>query len=74
MLSLLGFTLRKQLNPISTRWEMLCLGFVGTLWLALGAFLVSSDSEEAEVECFSTSNEDELVSVPGCKWQRVWLT
>lgn len=33
---------------------------------ALGAFLASSDSEDADVECF-VSDTDTPVDVPGCK-------
>ncbi|KAG6335642.1 hypothetical protein ID866_3458 [Astraeus odoratus] len=52
-------------NPISTRTELACLGLLGTFWLALGAFLASSDSDDAEVECFSSADETTLVNVAG---------
>jgi hypothetical protein len=54
LLALLLFGLKKA-NPISTRIELGCLGLDGILWLVLAAFLVSSDAEDADVECF-TSN------------------
>jgi len=54
LLALLLFGLKKA-NPISTRIELGCLGLDGALWLVLAAFLVSSDAEGANVECF-TSN------------------
>lgn len=33
---------------------------------ALGAFLVSSESEAADVECFSSDASSEPVDMPGC--------
>ncbi|GBE79456.1 hypothetical protein SCP_0206560 [Sparassis crispa] len=63
ILALLGFGLWKERNPISTRIELGCLALAGVLWTALGAFVASSDSEEADVECYSAQNE--LVAVPG---------
>jgi len=55
--TLLAFGLRKDRNPISTKIELGCLGLAGTLWLALGTFLSTSESQAAEVEC-STSELD----------------
>jgi len=55
ILILLAFSFRKQMNPISTRIELGCLGLAGTFWIALGAFLVTSDSENADVECFASA-------------------
>ncbi|KAI0068863.1 hypothetical protein BV25DRAFT_1791279 [Artomyces pyxidatus] len=52
-----AFSVRKNMNPISTRIELGCLGFAGTFWIALGAFLASSDSEEANVECFASETD-----------------
>ncbi|KAI0750843.1 hypothetical protein C8Q80DRAFT_1154232 [Daedaleopsis nitida] len=64
--ALLAFGLWKERNPISTRVELGCLGLAGTLWLALGAFVASSDSELADVECFSSSDADaEPIDIPG---------
>ncbi|KAJ7180098.1 hypothetical protein C8R43DRAFT_971674 [Mycena crocata] len=52
---LLGFSfLLRERNPISTRIELACLGFLGILWLALGVFLSTSNSQSADVECFSS--------------------
>jgi len=61
------------MNPISTRIELGCLGLMGTFWIgasswlfcrrlayrriALGAFLASSASETASVECFVSEND-----------------
>jgi len=44
----------KKANPISTRIELGCLGLDGILWLVLAVFLVSSDAEDADVECFTS--------------------
>ncbi|OSD04285.1 hypothetical protein PYCCODRAFT_1424129 [Trametes coccinea BRFM310] len=64
--ALLAFGLWKERNPISTRVELGCLGLAGTLWLALGAFVASSDSEMADVECFSSADTDsEPIELPG---------
>ncbi|KAI1786517.1 hypothetical protein LXA43DRAFT_53734 [Ganoderma leucocontextum] len=66
IVALLAFGLWKERNPISTRVELGCLGLAGTLWLALGAFVASSDSEMADVECFSSSDaEAEPIDIPG---------
>ncbi|TFK75897.1 hypothetical protein BDN72DRAFT_867634 [Pluteus cervinus] len=48
------FFLRER-NPISTRIELGCLGFAGFLWLVLGVFLTTSESQDADVECFSSA-------------------
>lgn len=65
ILALLGFGLWRDRNPISTRVELGCLGLVGVLWLALGAFLGSSDADAADVECFSSSDITEPFDMPG---------
>jgi len=66
ILALLGFGLWGDRNPISTRVELGCLGLVGVLWLALGAFLGSSDADTADVECFSSSDAaSEPFDMPG---------
>ncbi|EIN10629.1 hypothetical protein PUNSTDRAFT_132714 [Punctularia strigosozonata HHB-11173 SS5] len=64
-LVLLGFTLRKELNPISTRIELGCLALAGIFWLSLGAFMATSDSQTAEVECFSDESDTEPIDLPG---------
>jgi len=51
-----SFFLRER-NPISTRIELGCLGFAGFLWLVLGAFLATSDSLSADVECFASASD-----------------
>lgn len=64
--TLLTFTLwKREANPISTRIELGCLGLAGTLWIALGAFMATSDAEVAEVECYASENDTEPVSLPG---------
>lgn len=65
LLTLLGCSVLRTGNPISTRIELGCLGLLGTFWLALGAYLASSDSENANVECFSSADETTLVDVAG---------
>ncbi|KAH7887730.1 hypothetical protein F5I97DRAFT_1805033 [Phlebopus sp. FC_14] len=65
LLVLLGCSVLRSGNPISTRIELGCLGLLGTFWLALGAFLASSDSENADVECFSSSDETDPIDVAG---------
>jgi len=57
--ALLAFGLRKDQNPISTKIELGCLGLAGTLWLALGVFLATSESQTAEVECFASEFDTE---------------
>jgi len=54
---LLGFSLLlRERNPISTRIELVSLGLLGVLWLALGVFLATSDSQSADVECFASES------------------
>ncbi|KAG6378538.1 hypothetical protein JVT61DRAFT_12801 [Boletus reticuloceps] len=65
LLVLLVCSALRSRNPISTRTELGCLGLLGTFWLALGAFLASSDSVNADVECFSSVDETQVVSVAG---------
>lgn len=66
MLSLLVFTLMRERNPISTRIELGCLGLAGTFWLSLGAFLATSDSEDADVECFASADSTSSpINMPG---------
>lgn len=87
--SLVCSALRNR-NPISTRIELGCLGLLGTFWLgasqlrlvlscaqidvALGAFLASSDSENADVECYSSVDGSEVVDVAGCTFLAFLLT
>ncbi|KAL0579693.1 hypothetical protein V5O48_002323 [Marasmius crinis-equi] len=53
--ALLGCSLLlKDRNPISTRIELSCLGLAGILWLVLGVYLTTSESQSADVECFSS--------------------
>jgi len=62
LLALLLFGLRKA-NPISTRIELGCLGLDGVLWLVLAAFLITSDAENANVECFTSSSVSDQVPI-----------
>ncbi|KAH7929459.1 hypothetical protein BV22DRAFT_1029508 [Leucogyrophana mollusca] len=62
---LLGCSVLRNGNPISTRIELGCLGLLGTFWLALGAFLASSDSENADVECFASESDTDPIDIPG---------
>jgi len=64
-LVLLGFGLLKNRNPITTRIELACLGFIGTFWISLGAFLASSESQAADVECFASATDQTVISMPG---------
>ncbi|KAF5320925.1 hypothetical protein D9619_000925 [Psilocybe cf. subviscida] len=70
-----GFFLRGR-NPISTRIELACLGLAGVFWLALGVFLVTSDAQSADVECFSPDNgqllDDELASFHTDQYQAMY--
>lgn len=45
-----------KVNPVSTRIELVCVGAVGTIWLALGLVMATSPSQDADVECFSESD------------------
>ncbi|TCD66992.1 hypothetical protein EIP91_000672 [Steccherinum ochraceum] len=65
ILALLGFGFWRDRNPISTRIELGCLGLAGVLWLALGAFLASSEADGADVECFSSSDSSAPFDMPG---------
>jgi len=54
---LLGFSFfLRERSPISTRHELASLGLLGILWLALGIFLSTSDSQAADVECFASAS------------------
>jgi len=65
MLALLGLTLTRDRNPISTRIELGCLGLAGVFWLSLAAFLVTSDSDDADVECFASADSTSPIDMPG---------
>jgi len=66
LLALLLFGLKKA-NPISTRIELGCLALDGLLWLVLAAFLITSDAEDADVECFTSdaSSNQVPIDMPG---------
>ncbi|THV08540.1 hypothetical protein K435DRAFT_740713 [Dendrothele bispora CBS 962.96] len=54
-----SFFLRER-NPISTRIELGCLAFAGVFWLVLGLWLATSDSGDADVECFTSGSSQPL--------------
>jgi len=62
LLALLLFGLKKA-NPITTRIELGCLGLDGILWLVLAIFLLSSDAEDADVECFTSDSVSNQVPI-----------
>jgi len=54
---LLGFSFfLRERNPISTRIELACLALAGIFWLVLGVYLTTSESQSADVECFSSES------------------
>ncbi|KAF9451739.1 hypothetical protein P691DRAFT_807080 [Macrolepiota fuliginosa MF-IS2] len=53
ILLVFGFLLRER-NPISTRIELASLGLAGVFWLVLGVYLTTSESQNADVECFAS--------------------
>ncbi|KJA30265.1 hypothetical protein HYPSUDRAFT_61114 [Hypholoma sublateritium FD-334 SS-4] len=64
-------------NPISTRIELACLGLAGLFWLVLGVFLVTSDAQDADVECFSSADsetplDDDLTSFHTDQYQAMY--
>jgi len=46
----------RERNPISTRIELASLGLAGMFWLILGVYLTTSDAQNADVECFTSSD------------------
>jgi len=62
--SLLLFSLKRVKNPISTRIELASLGLVGILWIALSSLLTTSDANDADVECYTSSTSTTLVDDP----------
>ncbi|PPQ94020.1 hypothetical protein CVT25_009868 [Psilocybe cyanescens] len=57
-----SFFLRGR-NPISTKIELACLGLAGIFWLVLGVYLITSDAQSADVECFSSDDTSESTPV-----------
>jgi len=47
----------RERNPISTRIELASLGLAGIFWLVLGVYLTTSDSQDADVECFALAGD-----------------
>ncbi|KAH8830909.1 hypothetical protein DL96DRAFT_1460682 [Flagelloscypha sp. PMI_526] len=69
--------LLRERNPVSTRIELACLGLVGFLWLVLGAYLTSSDAQDADVECFASDTsqtplDDSLASFHTDQYQAMY--
>lgn len=56
VLILFSLFLRER-NPISTRIELAMLGLAGLFWLILGVYLTTSESQDADVECFTPDNQ-----------------
>ncbi|KAF8529021.1 hypothetical protein BU17DRAFT_37707 [Hysterangium stoloniferum] len=56
IMSLLVLSTLRKVNPVSTRMELVCVGAVGSVWLALGLVMATSPSQDADVECFSESD------------------
>ncbi len=49
---------------MSTRVELGLLGLLGVLWLALSVFLATSESAEADVECFAANASSDPSDLP----------
>jgi len=58
----LSFFFRER-NPISTRIELACLALAGIFWLVLGVYLTTSESQSADVECFSSESATQPLDV-----------
>ncbi|KAK0242800.1 hypothetical protein EDD85DRAFT_812654 [Armillaria nabsnona] len=78
IIALLGFSFfLRERNPISTRIELGCLGLAGVLWLVLGVYLVTSDSQTADVQCFASETstavlDDSLASFHTDQYQAMY--
>ncbi|KAF7301694.1 UBIQUITIN-CONJUGAT-2 domain-containing protein [Mycena indigotica] len=59
----------RERSPISTRLELSALGFNGILWLALGIFLATSDSQTADVECFASESSTQVLDESASEFQ-----
>jgi len=46
----------RERNPISTRIELATLGLAGIFWLILGVYLMTSEAQSADVECFTSTD------------------
>jgi len=76
ILLMFSFFLRER-NPISTRIELACLGLAGIFWLVLGAYLTTSESQSADVECFASTTsqvplDDEIASFHTDQYQAMY--
>jgi len=75
---LLSFSyLLRERNPISTRIELASLGLAGMFWLVLGVFLLTSESQDAAVECYSEDEpgvllDDEMASFHTDQFQAMY--
>ncbi|KAF7332219.1 Acetoacetyl-CoA synthetase [Mycena kentingensis (nom. inval.)] len=70
ILALLGCGLfLRERSPISARLELASLGFLGILWLALGIFLATSDSQSADVECFTAESSSVVLDEEASEFQ-----
>ncbi|KAF8639869.1 hypothetical protein AX17_001124 [Amanita inopinata Kibby_2008] len=67
----------RERNPISTRIELASLGLAGTFWLVLGVYLATSESQFAEVECYTSGSSakpsnDNLASLHTDQYQAMY--
>ncbi|KAH6914887.1 hypothetical protein BKA70DRAFT_1383106 [Coprinopsis sp. MPI-PUGE-AT-0042] len=69
--------LLRERNPISTRIELASLGLAGIFWLVLGVYLTTSESQDADVECFSAADltmhlDDEIANFHTDQFQAMY--
>ncbi|KAF6762123.1 hypothetical protein DFP72DRAFT_596697 [Ephemerocybe angulata] len=67
----------KERNPISTRIELASLGLAGLFWLILGVYLTTSESQDADVECYASPDsqivlDDEIASFHTDQFQAMY--
>ncbi|RXW25310.1 hypothetical protein EST38_g613 [Candolleomyces aberdarensis] len=67
----------RERNPISTRIELASLGLAGVFWLVLGVYLTTSESQDADVECFASADsqvvlDPEIASIQTDQFQAMY--
>ncbi|EAU84803.2 hypothetical protein CC1G_00322 [Coprinopsis cinerea okayama7 len=77
MILVLFSALLRERNPISTRIELASLGLAGVFWLVLGVYLTTSESQDADVECFALEDsavplEDEIANFHTDQFQAMY--
>ncbi|TFK28718.1 hypothetical protein FA15DRAFT_477628 [Coprinopsis marcescibilis] len=77
MILVLFSALLRERNPISTRIELASLGLAGVFWLVLGVYLTTSESQDADVECFASAEsqvvlEEEIASFHTDQFQAMY--